>query len=181
MKDQRFKDNPKDLRSKVIFPTFNLLIMHDYRQSRKHVAALKIISNHWYFNTIFAFSGFIRLVGGNWNGEGRVDIFHNGHWGTVCDDSWDMNDARVVCRALGYADASSAPHSAHFGRGRGPIWLDNVNCNGNETSIERCPHNGWSVHNCGHSEDASVICLSKYDFALSLLIFFFFFFFFFCI
>ena len=93
-----------------------------------------------------------------------MEIFYKGHWGTVCDDSWDMNDARVVCRALGYADASGAPHSAHFGQGSGKIWLDNVNCLGNETSIERCSHNGWSVHNCGHSEDASVICLSKYNY-----------------
>ena len=183
MKYQRFKDNPKDLPSQVIFSIFNLFIIDDYRQSRNHSVAteLPLISNHCHLNTIFAFSGFIRLVGGNWNGEGRVEILHNDHWGTVCDDSWDMNDARVVCRALGYADASSAPHSAHFGQGSGKIWLDDVNCLGNESSIESCSHNGWSVHNCGHSEDASVICLSKYDFALSLLILFFFFFVFFCI
>ena len=92
-----------------------------------------------------------------------MEIFHNGVWGTVCDDNWDMNDAQVVCRALGHANASRALHSAYFGQGSGKIWLDDVNCLGNERSIEKCSHNGWSVHNCGHSKDASVICSSKGD------------------
>ena len=95
-------------------------------------------------------------------------MFHNGTWGTVCDDSWDINDARVVCRALDYPDASSALRSAFFGQGSGQIWLDDVNCQGNESSLESCSHNGWNVNNCGHHQDASVICLSKYDFAVSL-------------
>ena len=103
-----------------------------------------------------------KLVGGSWRGEGRLEIIHNGTWGTVCDDSWDMNDARVVCRELGYPDAFSAPHSAFFGQGSGQIWLDGVNCHGNESSIESCLHNGWNVNNCGHHQDASIICLSKY-------------------
>ena len=109
---------------------------------------------------LFDFSG-LRLVGGNWNGEGRVEILYSGSWGTVCDDSWDMNDARVACRELGYPDAASALQSAHFGAGSGEIWLDNVNCAGSEDSIENCPHNGWGSHNCGHGEDASVVCSSK--------------------
>ena len=92
-----------------------------------------------------------------------MEIFHNGSWGTVCDDSWDMNDAQVVCRTLGYPNASSAPRSAYFGQGSGKIWLDDVNCLGNETSIKRCSHNGWNVNNCGHIQDASVICSSKDD------------------
>ena len=74
-----------------------------------------------------------------------------------------MNDARVVCREIHYPDASSAPHSAFFGQGSGQIWLDDVNCQGNESSIESCSHNGWNVNNCSHHQDASVICLSKYD------------------
>jgi len=102
------------------------------------------------------------LVGGNWSGAGRVEIFHNGTWGTVCDDYWDIKDARVVCRELGYPDAVSAPQSAHFGRGSGPIWLDDVFCSGNERSIVGCVHNGWGVENCGHSEDASVFCSIEY-------------------
>lgn len=90
-----------------------------------------------------------------------MEILHNDAWGTVCDDSWDISDARVVCRSVGYADASSALSSAHFGQGSGQILLDDVNCGGQELSIESCSHSGWNVHNCNHGEDASVICSSK--------------------
>ena len=100
----------------------------------------------------------LRLVGGSGSWEGRVEVYYNNIWGTVCDDSWGLNDARVVCRQLGYPGAISAPGSAQFGAGSGQIWLDNVACWGSESSIIYCQHNGWGIHNCGHSEDASVIC-----------------------
>ena len=101
------------------------------------------------------------LIGGNWPGEGRVEIYYNDTWGTVCDDSWDINDARVVCRQLGYSSAVSAPQNARFGQGSGKIWLDDVQCQGDESSIVNCRRSPWGVHNCGHREDASVICSSK--------------------
>ena len=91
-----------------------------------------------------------------------MEIFYNGIWGTVCDDDWDMNDARVVCRQLGFPYVVSAPGSAHFGAGSGQIWLDNVGCSGSESSIVNCPHRGWSVENCLHYDDASVICSGTY-------------------
>ena len=90
-----------------------------------------------------------------------MEIFYNGNWGTVCDDDWDIRDARVVCRQLGFLDAVRAPRSAHFGAGSGQIWLDDVGCSGTERSIVNCKHRGWGVENCNHDEDASVICSSK--------------------
>ena len=101
----------------------------------------------------------IRLVNGGDN-YGRVEAYHNGQWGTVCDDSWDINDANVVCRELGYFSASSAPHQAAYGQGSDPIWLDDVACHGGEAALRDCAHYGtWRVTNrCGHNEDASVVC-----------------------
>ena len=100
----------------------------------------------------------LRLANGNRKSEGRVEIFYNDTWGTVCDDYWDLRDAIVVCRQLGYSSALTAKGKASFGTGIGKIWLDDVQCLGNESSIDMCRSRGWGVHDCGHDEDASVVC-----------------------
>ncbi|XP_021237377.1 deleted in malignant brain tumors 1 protein-like isoform X9 [Numida meleagris] len=100
----------------------------------------------------------VRLMNGSNNCIGRVEVFHEQKWGTVCDDTWDLQDATVVCRELGCGMAMSAPGSAHFGQGSDPIWLDNVHCIGTESTLEECTLNNWGEHNCGHSEDAGVVC-----------------------
>ncbi|XP_022287832.2 uncharacterized protein LOC111100353 [Crassostrea virginica] len=100
----------------------------------------------------------VRLVDGTSVSEGRVEVFHGGVWGTVCDDSWDSADATVVCRMLGYTGRASAFERAHFGPGTGSIFLDEVRCTGLEDSIFSCHHDGIERHDCGHSEDASVSC-----------------------
>ncbi|XP_078576488.1 uncharacterized protein LOC144862096 [Branchiostoma floridae x Branchiostoma japonicum] len=100
----------------------------------------------------------IRLVGGSGDHEGRVEVYHNGQWGTVCDDAWTQEDAEVVCRQLGFPGAERATSRASFGQGTGQIWLDNVGCTGSESRVQSCGHNGWGSHNCGHYEDAGVVC-----------------------
>ena len=172
------------------------------------------------------FAGDLRLVDGPTEHAGRVEIFHNGEWGTVCDDGWGPSEARAVCRQLGYADAAAyeddsdpygswsydyeymdsyssydsydtpgrpgrlpSPHpprsppppsprpppppppggvdgavqysKLHYGRGTGPIWLDDVACRNNDGRLDECSHQPWSVNNCGHSEDVGVRCMGR--------------------
>ncbi|XP_039681941.1 deleted in malignant brain tumors 1 protein-like [Perca fluviatilis] len=112
-----------------------------------------------------AADGRIRLTGsGSTWCSGRVEIYYNNTWGTVCDDGWDSDDAKVVCRELGCDTALSAPKSARFGEGTGRIWLDDVACSGNERSVTLCKHSGFGTHDCGHGEDAGVICSGEKDF-----------------
>ncbi|XP_052809339.1 deleted in malignant brain tumors 1 protein-like [Mya arenaria] len=101
----------------------------------------------------------IRLRNGTTQLQGRVEVLHNGTWGTVCGDGIDTNFAKVVCRQLDYATHNVTLRShAYFGAGSGEIWLDNVTCQGNETVIDLCMFSQWGQHSCGHTEDVGVIC-----------------------
>ncbi|XP_066296793.1 soluble scavenger receptor cysteine-rich domain-containing protein SSC5D-like [Branchiostoma lanceolatum] len=105
----------------------------------------------------------IRLVGGSTSYEGRVEVrpVNSYTWGTVCDDSFDLLDANVICRSLGYAGAQEYRGSASFGQGSGPIYMDDLACTGTEISLFSCSYPGWGVENCGHSEDVGVVCTSS--------------------
>ena len=92
------------------------------------------------------------------NGIGRVEVFFNGQWGTICDDYWGINDARVACRQLGYQSVVRALKGDKVPSGSGRIWLDNVACTGYEQNISSCSDLEWGNHDCRHSEDAGVQC-----------------------
>jgi len=100
----------------------------------------------------------VRLVDGPTKFEGRVEVYHNDEWGTVCDNGWDLSDAQVVCSELGIGNAVGAIHGALYGWGIRKIWLENLDCVGNEWTIGNCSHLGWGVENCNHGEDAGVRC-----------------------
>ena len=104
----------------------------------------------------------VHLFGGSNTMEGRVEIFYKGEWGTVCDDVWDLRDAIVVCRQLGYTTALRRSIGAEFGQGTGRIWRDNVNCVGTESMLSSCSASYWGRHNCGHNDDAGVVCASEF-------------------
>ena len=97
-------------------------------------------------------------MGGSSNTEGRVEIFHRGAWGTVCDNSFDSADSAVVCSFLGFTGANEAVGSAYFGQGHGDILLDRVACSGTESSLSQCGHSGWYSHSCVHAQDVGVRC-----------------------
>ena len=102
----------------------------------------------------------VRITGGTSN-TGRVEIQYQGVWGTICDDHWDIVDARVVCRQLGFVTATAALQGGNVVDGTGQIWLDDIRCTGTETSLQDCPSQTIGNHNCGHNEDAGVTCSSN--------------------
>jgi len=102
----------------------------------------------------------IRLTGGRNEREGRVEVCIGQEWGTVCNNSWDVADVVVVCRQLGLnSEAPAVTQTFSMNETTtGPILLDNVTCTGTETTLTDCPHNGFGIHNCSHTQDAGVSC-----------------------
>jgi len=100
----------------------------------------------------------IRLTDGETPYSGRVEIYRNGVWGTVCDDYWDhnTNNAEVVCQQLGFG--AGGIMNSDTTEGTGPILMDDVECDNNQTSLFACSHNGFGYHNCYHFEDVGVTC-----------------------
>ncbi|KAM9618722.1 LOW QUALITY PROTEIN: scavenger receptor cysteine-rich domain-containing protein SCART1 [Trichechus inunguis] len=92
----------------------------------------------------------VLLAGGPGCFEGLVEVLHGSAWGTVCDDSWDLRNAHVVCGQLGCGWALSTLGSAHFGAGAKHIWLDELGCGGKVSALWQCQSRGWGLHDCGH-------------------------------
>ncbi|KAM4598153.1 galectin-3-binding protein B-like [Polymixia lowei] len=102
--------------------------------------------------------GNVRLAGSKTVSEGRVEIYHDGKWGTVCDDGWGLAEAQVVCRQLQFPGAKAPVAGGAYGEGSGPIWLDDMDCKGTENFLSGCSFKGWALTDCTHKEDAGVIC-----------------------
>ncbi|XP_038056999.1 uncharacterized protein LOC119728725 [Patiria miniata] len=104
--------------------------------------------------------GDVRLEGAdNTALQGRVEIYHDGAWLSVCDASWDTRKGDVVCRQLGFSGgAMSTDRSALFGQGRAGSWLTDVTCTGSEDSLLECTGLTYGVGTCSHVNDAGVRC-----------------------
>ena len=101
----------------------------------------------------------VRLVSGTSYNEGRVEVYYNYQWGTVCDDGWDDTDAGVVCRQLGFGSSGVVINTNNFTQSSGSIWLNNVACTGSESTLVSCGHLGVGItSSCYHYEDAGVRC-----------------------
>ncbi|XP_036336619.1 uncharacterized protein LOC118746806 isoform X9 [Rhagoletis pomonella] len=98
-----------------------------------------------------------RLQGGRSPSEGRLEVRYRGEWGTVCDDDFGLKEAQVICNSMGFYGLPTIAKNV-YGPGSGPIWLDQVSCFGNETSLEQCNHWTWGEHNCNHTEDVGLKC-----------------------
>ena len=90
-----------------------------------------------------------RLKDGTDSLTGRLEVYNSGSWGTVCDDSFDENDAKVACRMLGFTGGSVVSSSSTVD-GSGNIWLDDLSCTGSESSLFSCQRG--TGHNCAHRE-----------------------------
>ncbi|KAH3863004.1 deleted in malignant brain tumors 1 protein-like [Dreissena polymorpha] len=103
----------------------------------------------------------IRLVGGSNNFTGRVEIYHAGQWGTICDNSFDRTDAVVICRIMGFQNPERAVAytRAHFGAADShvPMVMTDLQCNGLETTLGQC-NPTWQSKYCTHNQDIGVDC-----------------------
>jgi hypothetical protein len=107
--------------------------------------------------------GDLRLVDGDTATSGRVEIYHSGSWGTVCDnnDLFTLNEAHVVCRQLGYPVGNALFYGgSHYGKGKDFVWLLHTSCNGNESRLSDCPNFTWenAAFFCHHDNDVGVDC-----------------------
>ena len=106
------------------------------------------------------------MAGGSRENQGRLEVNYAGVWGVVCDDFFDLEDANVACRQLGFGGAEDFHYFSEFGSGNGIFWLDDLGCDGDEDSLQDCPNNGWGSHNCYaysfFGEAVGLTCASMY-------------------
>ncbi|NXG41593.1 C163A protein, partial [Psilopogon haemacephalus] len=107
----------------------------------------------------------LRLAAGPGGCAGRVEVYVNGTWGTVCQDSWDLMGATVVCRQLGCGTALAAPGSARFGPGTAPPWLGAGGCAGTELSLWDCPAS--ARRGCRRGGGAAAVCSEQLSLRLA--------------
>jgi len=91
--------------------------------------------------------------------SGLLEVYHNGEWGTVCDDNWGYNDAQVVCKQIG--KSGGYPFGNTWGSNSDsslPTLLDDVSCSGHESKITYCSHVDKDKENCSHNEDVHIRC-----------------------
>ncbi|XP_025103139.1 deleted in malignant brain tumors 1 protein-like [Pomacea canaliculata] len=99
-----------------------------------------------------------RLVNGT-AVSGRLEIFSNGEWSTVCDDGFGNKEAMVACRMLGFNGFGARVAAAgRYGAGAGRILLDEVKCQGSESSLAECNHTKFYSGDCSHNEDVGLFC-----------------------
>ena len=100
----------------------------------------------------------VRLVGGKSENEGRVEIYYNNTWGTVCSYYWDNRDSDTLCLQLGYTGAIKYYLSPLSDKESSPVWMNRVQCNAYEICLGKCQFTGFGNNQCQHSQDVFVSC-----------------------
>ena len=104
----------------------------------------------------------VRLVEGSLPNEGRVEVYYNGIWGTVCSNGWDDGDSSLVCAQLGF---KSSVITTEFIPATGRILLNNVMCSSTDTVLASCGHYGVGItFNCDHYKNVAIKCHGMYKF-----------------
>ncbi|PVD22185.1 hypothetical protein C0Q70_17990 [Pomacea canaliculata] len=150
----------------------NVKVLPEVDRSRREVTMCSMCCRESYCNKGICTTGdnkpipatqevYVRLITQGSAYEGTVQVYHNGMWGSICDDHWTNMDAQVVCRMLGYSPVGAVGmQGGVYTNSSGRIWLDEVTCNGQEASLAQCTKNAWGISDCTHSEDAGVVCSS---------------------
>lgn len=107
-----------------------------------------------------------RLNGGLLPNEGMVEVYHNNQWGSICIGSgwtlvWGHNAAEVVCRSIGLPPPPGDLRVSQFPEFKDQTkvrWMNNVRCQGNESSLDQCQHDGMRRFACTYSYTANVVC-----------------------
>ena len=111
------------------------------------------------FHTDTTMEGQIKLVDGPTLTEGRLMINYKDHYGAVCDDRFDTQDANLVCHQLGFAGQERITGCCPYGRRRcGEIWLDELGCTSQDVWLANCTHRGWGMGDCHPGEEIGVKC-----------------------
>ena len=106
--------------------------------------------------------GDVRLQNGSNPLEGRVEVCYNKAWGTICGTTFSTSDATVVCRQLGYRfNGTQVLPISEFSQGSGPIFLDDVACNGDEEQLSECGGTAPGLYTCTHNQDAAIRCIGE--------------------
>jgi hypothetical protein len=108
-------------------------------------------------------TGDLQLFGGNTD-SGRLGIYYDGKWGTLCSHKWTLGEATVACRQLGFDKAFQAMLMPGYVDSEGTAWLSKVRCAGNESTLAECQSTGWNSGNgCAKQDSVGVSCLAEAD------------------
>lgn len=100
----------------------------------------------------------MRLTNGPHPCAGRVEVYNNGQWGTICGESWDLSDASVVCKQLDCGRAHKISTLTEYGLGSGHAFTHRFECNGREQTLSQCSQRSIQGLTCNTTSVAGVAC-----------------------